>query len=183
MKKVLTILATGFEETEAVAVIDLLRRAEIEVTICGLGDKIVTGSHEITIHCDTMISDVAVDDFDCLFLPGGQPGTNNLKNDPQVINLIRQFDISKKWITAICAAPTVFQAAGILSGKKVTSYPAERESFTDSVYLEENVVRDGKIITSRGVGTAIEFALYLIGVLKDHETRKMLADRILYFEH
>ena len=92
MSKVLTILAPGFEEIEAVTVIDLLRRAEIDVTVCGLNDVRVTGSHDITIECDLSFDDIAVDDFDCLFLPGGQPGTSNLKNDARVIQLVQKYD-------------------------------------------------------------------------------------------
>ena len=180
MSNVLTILAPGFEEIEAVTVIDLLRRADIRVTICGLDDTKVTGSHNVTIACDDRLDDVDVDDFDCLFLPGGQPGSNNLKKDKRVLSLVQNYQKGQKLITAICAAPTVLHAAGILKGKKVTSYPSEREIFTESNYLEENVVQDGKIITSRGVGTAIEFALHLIGVLRGDDIKKTQAERILW---
>jgi 4-methyl-5(b-hydroxyethyl)-thiazole monophosphate biosynthesis len=180
MSNVLTILAPGFEEIEAVTVIDLLRRADINVMICGLDDIKVTGSHNVTIVCDERLDDVDVDDFECLFLPGGQPGSNNLKNDKRVLGLVQNYKKGQKLITAICAAPTVLHAAGILKGKKVTSYPSERDIFRESSYLEENVVQDGKIITSRGVGTAIEFALHLIGVLKGTGAKRIQSERILW---
>ena len=105
---------------------------------------------------------------------------NNLKNDTRVIQLVQKYNGVQKLITAICAAPTVLYAAGILKGKKVTSYPSERDAFSQSIYLEENVVHDGNIITSRGVGTAIEFALYLIGVIKGEDVKKLHAGRILW---
>jgi protein deglycase len=180
MSIVLAILAPGFEEIEAVTVIDLLRRADISVTICGLYDTKVTGSHNVTIACDERLEDLDVDAFECLFLPGGQPGSNNLKNDKRVLNLVQKYHKEQKLITAICAAPTVLHAAGILRGKKVTSYPSDEDSFTDCTYLEENVVQDGKIITSRGVGTAIQFALYLIGVLCGEDVKNTHAKRILW---
>ena len=180
MSNVLTILAPGFEEIEAITVIDLLRRADINVTVCGLNDTKVTGSHNVTIACDTRFDYLDVDDFECLFLPGGQPGSNNLKNDKRVLSLVQNYHKEQKLITAICAAPTVLHASGILKGKKVTSYPSERDIFTESIYLEENVVQDGKIITSRGVGTAIEFALHLIGVLRGDDVKKTQGERILW---
>ena len=128
MSNVLTILAPGFEEIEAVTVIDLLRRADIRVSVCGLDDIKITGSHKITIVCDFRLDDVNADDFDCLFLPGGQPGSNHLKNDKRVLKLVKDCSIEQKMITAICAAPTVLHTAGILKGKKVTSYPSEKET-------------------------------------------------------
>jgi 4-methyl-5(b-hydroxyethyl)-thiazole monophosphate biosynthesis len=180
MEKVLTILAPGFEETEAVTVIDLLRRAEINVTVCGLNNLQITGSHSISIICDNLLDEIDSMDFNCLFLPGGQPGTNNLKQDKRVLKIVREFHRDKKLITAICAAPTVLHAASILKDVRVTSYPLEKDVFTSSRYSNENIVEDGKIITSRGVGTAIEFALHLIGVLKGNEVRQIHAGRILW---
>ena len=180
MSKVLTILAPGFEETEAVSVIDLLRRAGVQVTVCGLNDIHITGAHEITIMCDTRLEDLSTDDYDCLFLPGGQPGTNNLKGDRRIIDMVQHYHKKQKLIAAICAAPTVLHAAGILVGKKVTGYPSEKHSLIGSIYQEKNVVQDGNIITSRGVGTSLEFALYLIGILKSEEVKKMHAARILF---
>jgi 4-methyl-5(b-hydroxyethyl)-thiazole monophosphate biosynthesis len=183
MKKisVLCILADGFEEIEAITVIDLLRRADIQITTAGLDKRWITGSHQIRLECDIELNAVDVNSFSHLFLPGGQPGTNNLKQNQTVLNLIRKFNEMKKGITAICAAPTVLAKAGILDHmRRVTSYPDERHQFNNDSYSEENVVQDGHVITSRGVGTAIEFALYLVEVLKDKKTRLDLAEKILF---
>jgi 4-methyl-5(b-hydroxyethyl)-thiazole monophosphate biosynthesis len=180
MAHVLTILAPGFEETEAVTVIDLLRRADIRVTIAALYEREVTGSHDIPLICDVLLDDVTPQDYDCLFLPGGQPGTNHLKSDSRVLHIVQSFQKADKLITAICAAPTVLHAAGILNGKKVTSYPSEQNVFTESTYLDDLVVHDGQIITSRGVGTALEFALYLVGVLKGDDVREVHSERVLW---
>jgi 4-methyl-5(b-hydroxyethyl)-thiazole monophosphate biosynthesis len=180
MNKVLVFLAAGFEEIEAVTIIDLLRRAAIDVTVAGLEKEKVTGSHGITILCDRFYQEVDAQDFDYLILPGGQPGTNNLKNDEHVIDIIRDFARNNKLIGAICAAPTILLKAGVLKNRTVTSYPSERDAFVASTYREENVVSDKNIITSRGVGTAIEFALDLIGLIKGAETKKETAGRILW---
>jgi 4-methyl-5(b-hydroxyethyl)-thiazole monophosphate biosynthesis len=180
MDKVLIYLAPGFEELEAVTIIDLLRRAGIDVTIAGLEREAVTGSHEITITCDAFYEDVDADDFDYLILPGGQPGTNNLKSDKRILEIVRKFDSDDKIIGAICAAPTVLHEAGILNNVKVTSYPLEKKVFDPSLYEENDVVTDGNIVTSRGVGTAIDFTLDIIGKIKGNEVKLQTAERILW---
>jgi 4-methyl-5(b-hydroxyethyl)-thiazole monophosphate biosynthesis len=180
MDKVLIYLAPGFEELEAVTIIDLLRRAGVDVTIAGLEREAVTGSHEITIACDAFYEDVDADDFDYLILPGGQPGTNNLKSDKHILEIVRKFDSDNKIIGAICAAPTVLHEAGILNNVKVTSYPSEKNVFNPSLYEENYVVTDGNIVTSRGVGTAIDFTLDIIGKIKGNEVKIQTAERILW---
>ena len=181
MPRVLTLLAAGFEEIEAITVIDLLRRADINTTMVSLEKKLeVSGAHGITVRGDLMTSDVDISGYECLFLPGGQPGTNNLKKNKQVLNWVREFDRTNRLIAAICAAPTVLNAAGILSGRRLTSYPAEKNNFTESIYLEQVTVRDKNLLTSRGVGTAIEFSLLLVEVLRDKQKREQLAKRILW---
>jgi 4-methyl-5(b-hydroxyethyl)-thiazole monophosphate biosynthesis len=177
---VLCILADGFEEIEAITVVDLLRRAHIQVITAGLDGHTIRGSHGIIIQCDSNLTDIDDTDFTHLFLPGGQPGAKNLKNSGTVLEIIRKFNHMNKGISVICAAPTVLQQAGILNGRQVTSYPAEKSVFSDSDYIERNIVEDGNIITSRGVGTAIEFALYLVEKLTDKETCGLLAERLLY---
>ena len=180
MSRVLTLLAPGFEEIEAITVIDLLRRAEIEVTVAGLEDESVTGAHGIVVKPDQFYHHIDPLDYDILFLPGGQPGTDNLKNDPLILQWIKDFYNSGRLVTAICAAPTALLEAGILEGRRVTSYPGEKDKFVGSIYLEDAVVEDGTIITSRGVGTAIPFALHLITRIKDQQTVNALAEKILY---
>ncbi|MFC2088576.1 DJ-1 family glyoxalase III [Calditrichota bacterium] len=180
MSKVLIPLAPGFEEIEAVTIIDLLRRAEIDVTVVGLEKSMVTGSHQISIKCDTYMKDVNINEYDVLILPGGQPGTNNLKDNETIISWIKKFSQNDQLLGAICAAPTVLNAAEILKGKNVTSYPSEKAIFQNSNYLENNVVKYGNVITSRGVGTAIEFALEVVNIIKGKIVRDDLAARILW---
>jgi 4-methyl-5(b-hydroxyethyl)-thiazole monophosphate biosynthesis len=181
MDKVLIVLANGFEEVEALTVVDLLRRVDLKVTIAGLEKRgYVSGSHDITVQCDCYYQEIEEKQYDCLILPGGQPGTNNLKSNPRVIEWVKSFYSSNRLIAAICAAPLVLNEAGILAGKKVTSFPSEEEVFKNSIYLQEAVVQDGNIITSRGVGTAIEFALKIVENMKGEETANQLARRILW---
>ncbi len=182
MPKALVILAPGFEEIEAVTIIDLLRRAEIEVVTAGLEEGPITGSHGITIIPDVLIEKVDHSEFDILILPGGQPGTNNLKADEKLLKWIKERFSTGRKLAAICAAPTVFHKAGITKNLTLTSYPSEREVFTDSVYLEKPVVKHGTVITSRGVGTAIPFALALIEELKGKSIAQTVKERILFEE-
>ena len=167
MKRILCLLADGFEETEAIATVDVLRRAGCFVDLVSMNSTpMVTSSHQIRLITDR-IWNPDQRDYDLLFLPGGQPGTNNLSSDPRVLGMVQYFHTQGKWVTAICAAPAVLAKAGILKGKKVTSYPTEKQAelFKDSIYLEESVVVDGNIITSRGVGTVLPFAYALVDAL------------------
>lgn len=179
MKKAVLILAPGFEEVEAITVIDLLRRAEIELTTASIADKIVTGSHNIKIYADVLLSDLREPDYDILILPGG-PGTKHLRDSEAVLDLVKKQNAQQKWVAAICAAPTVLEKAGILHGKSVTSFPAEKGVFNNSIYKNDPVVKDGNIITSRGAGTAVDFSLALIAVLKGRDVASEIADRIVY---
>ncbi len=180
MNGALIYLAPGFEEIEAVTIIDLLRRADIDVTVAGLEEGAVTGSHGISIQSDVYYEDINPDEFDYMVLPGGQPGTNNLKQNLKVLDSLKKFRKGNKLIGAICAAPIVLHEAGILEGKKVTSYPSEEKVFNTSIYQSSAVVKDDNIITSRGVGTAIDFALDLIGEIKGENVKQDTAARILY---
>ena len=181
MTNILVLMAPGFEEIEAVTVIDLLRRAGIGVTTASITtERVVKGSHDIAIIADAIFKDLETDKFDGIFLPGGQPGSNNLRQNGEVLEVLKSFDRKGKWITAICAAPLVLLEAGILAGRKTTSYPAEKGSFPAESYQDENIVQDGHIITSRGVGTAVDFALRLVEILQGKHNRDQLADRILW---
>lgn len=165
MKRVLCLLTDGFEETEALATVDILRRANIQVDLVSMNQLEVTGSHDIRIVADKLF-DGNLAGYDLLFLPGGQPGTNHLKSDPRVLGVVRNFHQSNRFVCAICAAPSILDTAQILKGKKVTSHASvKNEYFKDAIYLEENVVVDEKIITSRGVGTVFEFAFVLVELL------------------
>jgi 4-methyl-5(b-hydroxyethyl)-thiazole monophosphate biosynthesis len=180
MSKVLVLLSPGFEEIEAVTIIDILRRGEIKVVIAGLEKEDVTGSHNISIKSDIYYKNVNIDDFDFLVLPGGQPGTNNLKANPTIIEWIQKFNKDKKIIGAICAAPTVLKNANIIKNVKITSYPSEKDNFDNEFYSEKNIVMDKNIITSRGVGTSIEFALELVNIINGKNVRDDLATKILW---
>ena len=180
MNNVLIYLAPGFEEIEAITVIDLLRRANVNITVAGLVKNSITGSHDISILPDVYYEDINPDDFEYLVLPGGQPGTNNLKSNRQVLETVKKFQTENKLIGAICAAPTILAEANILDNKRITSYPSEKDVFSNSKYEESPVVKDDNIITSRGVGTAIDFALDLIGEIKGEEVKKEIAKKILH---
>jgi len=161
-KKVLVPLAHGFEEIEAVTVIDILRRAGVEVTVAGLDKKSVKGSRGVTIVPDTDMDSVADEVFDAVILPGGLDGTMNLAQDKRVIKILRNQAQSGRINAAICAAPIVLQEAGVLEGKDATSHPAVRDRLKGFSYREDRVVASGSLITSRGPGTAMEFAFTLV---------------------
>ncbi len=165
MTTVLVILPEGFEEIEAVTPIDLLRRAGFEVTIAALADGIhVTGRSGLTLHATTSLTSVPEDQaFDLLLIPGG-PGVRRLREDPRVLRRVVAQNRGSGWLAAICAAPTVLNDAGILSGRAYTAHPSVSDELP-AARINERLVVDGKLITSRGAGTALEFGLRLIEAL------------------
>ncbi len=164
MPTVLAILADGFEEIETVAPIDLLRRAGATVTIAALGDGIhATGRCGMTMHADTTLEAVRAQAFDCLFLPGG-PGVKLLRADPRVRELVLRQHQAGGWIAAICAAPLVLHDAGLLAGRRYTAHFAVANELP-AILTAERCVVDGRIITSRGAGTALDFGAALIARL------------------
>jgi protein deglycase len=162
----LVVLAPGFEEIEAVTPIDVLRRAGVSVTVAGLSSLHVTGSHGIILTADILLSDVSAE-YDALVLPGGQPGADNLAASAVLKERILRMHSRGKTIAAICAAPAVvLSPLGILTGKKATGFPGMEDEFAAGITLvDAPVVVDGNIITSRGAGTAMEFALALVKTL------------------
>lgn len=173
MAKVLVPLAQGCEELEAVTIIDLLRRADITVVTAGLTGEPVKASRDVTFIPDKSLDEALKEDFDMVVLPGGLPGADNLNNDERIHSLLKKMVESGKFAGAICAAPIVFAKSGILKGKKATSYPGflDKMNLPDVTYTGSAVERDGKIVTSRGPGTAMDFALTVIEMLKDKQTR------------
>jgi 4-methyl-5(b-hydroxyethyl)-thiazole monophosphate biosynthesis len=163
MAKALVFLATGFEEIETVTVVDVLRRAGVDVTVAGLAPNVVEGAHGIKIVPDKSIDDVKVEDFDAVVVPGGNPGYKNLRKNQRVINIITKAFGSNKLVAAICAGPTVLSDAGILKGKACTIYPGMEDELRKGrgKPKQDMVVVDGNIITSRGPATALPFALKL----------------------
>ena len=174
-------LAKGFEEIEAITVIDILRRADINVTIAGLSSNIVEGGHSIMIVPDKTIDDINIDDFDVVIIPGGNPGYKNLRNDSRVIAFIKEAYKSGKIIAAICAAPSVLSYAGILKEKNCTIYPGMEKELEKGGGKPKTdlVVIDGDIITSKGPATAMHFALAIVEKLVGKEITESLRKNIL----
>lgn len=171
MAKVLVPIACGFEEIEAVSIIDVIRRSGVEVLVCSLNANLeVKGANGITIKADHTISDYDSDDIDMIILPGGWGGTNALAQDAYTQNLLKEMDKKKKWIAAICAAPYALHVAGVLK-QNFTCYPSVEEQIRlDGYDSKSTVVECENIITSRGPGTAICFGLYIVKTLVDEET-------------
>lgn len=162
MHKVLVMLAQGCEEIEAVTTIDILRRAGVEVTSAGLDDLPVLASRGVMLLADTTLDLAQHQDFDMIVLPGGQPGTDNLKADNRLTALLQRMAKQGKYLAAICAAPSVLAAAGLLDGRKATCYPTCLDGYPKVDLQTAAVVEDGRLITSRGPGTAMDFALALV---------------------
>jgi 4-methyl-5(b-hydroxyethyl)-thiazole monophosphate biosynthesis len=172
MTKVLVLLADGFEEIEAMTMIDVLRRADIAVTTAALENVKVRGAHGISVLADCALDEVQSDAFDAVLLPGGMPGARNLRDDSRVMGLLQNQARQNKHLGAICAAPIALEAAGVLKGKRATSYPGyELPSAQTS---DARVVVDGKLVTSRGPGTAMEFSLEWVKILAGVEKAEKL---------
>ncbi|MBF0625912.1 MAG: DJ-1/PfpI family protein [Magnetococcales bacterium] len=172
-KRVLIPLAHGCEELEAVTLIDLMRRAGIDVVSAGLEPGPVTASRGVVLVPDVLLDAVLDHPFDMIVLPGGLPGTERLRKDPRIATLLRRLAAEGKFVTAICAAPAVLAANGLLDGRRATAYPGVLEGLhLERVeILAQPVVADGQVITSRGPGTAMDFALDLIERLVDRSCR------------
>lgn len=170
---VLVPLAQGCEELEAITITDLLTRAGIKVVTVGLNEDIVTASRGMKLVPDKVLDDVLDDDFDMIVLPGGLPGADHLNNDQRIQEIVVKLAAKNKYTAAICAAPRVLATAGLLDGKRATSFPGALDQFpaNDMTYEEDAVVVDGKVITSRGPGTAMDFSLTLIELLVGKEKR------------
>ncbi len=167
MAHVLVPLAQGCEELEAVTIVDLLRRAGITVTTAGLDAQPIKASRGMVLIADTTLDAALQNDYDMIALPGGMPGANHLRDDPRIQLLLKNMATQNKYVAAICAAPKALAQAGLLNGKNVTSFPGslDAKQLQGVNYLEQAVVIDGKIVTSRGPGTAMDFALTLIELL------------------
>ncbi len=173
MPTVLVPLAQGCEELEAVTIIDLLRRAGIEVVTASLQAGAVTASRGTVLLADTTLDAVLEREFDMIVLPGGLPGARHLEDDPRLIAMLQRQQIAERYVAAICAAPQVLASAGLLDGRTATSYPGviKTADYPRVTFVETPVVVDGLVITSRGPGTAMDFALQLIELLVNHERR------------
>lgn len=172
MPRVLVPLAQGCEEIEAVTTIDILRRAGVTVVSAGLDNQPVRASRGVMLVPDTTLDAVLNDSFDMIVLPGGQPGTDNLNADKRIISLLQKMAKQGKHVAAICAAPSVLASAGLLDGKKATSFPTCLDGFANIKLQTAAVVEDGNIVTSRGPGTAMDFALTLAERLVGKASRR-----------
>lgn len=175
MAKVLIPLAQGCEELEAVTIIDLMARAGIDVVTASLdSDRVVTAGRGVQIVAQTTLDEVSQEAFDMIVLPGGLPGADYLQQDPRVQSLLKQTSQRGDYVAAICAAPKALVSAGLLDGKQATSFPGviDANPAPNMQYLDQPVVEDGRIITSKGPGTAMDFALTLIEKLTGRAKRE-----------
>lgn len=181
MSKVYVFLADGFEEIEGLTVVDLLRRAGRDVVTVSIKDsRDIMGSHSIPVMADTIFSECDFEDAEMLVLPGGGVGTENLEKCNPLGELLKTAAKRDLWLAAICAAPRVFAGLGLLEGRKATSYPSVMEALQGAVTSTDSVVVDGNIITSRGMGTAIDFSLELIAQLDSRKKAEEIAQSIVY---
>ena len=181
MKKAVLFFADGTEECEALIVVDLLRRAEIEVTTASvMGRSDLTTSSNIQLKTDTLIEDIDMKDFDLFILPGGMPGTLHLGNCEKLKTMLKYANENSKHIAAICAAPSVLGENDYLQGKKAICYPGFEEKLLGATISDTDPITDGNITTASGLGHAIPFALELIKVMLGEEKSKEVADSIVY---
>lgn len=183
MPKVLVPFADGFEEIEALTIVDILRRAGVEVVTASLNEQQqAQGAHQVTVLTDATLDAVLLEAFDMIVLPGGLPGAFNLRDDARIITLLQAMNQAGKWTAAICAAPVALAKAGLLQQKTATGYPGALESMnlTEVTLSDEKVVQDGTVITSRGPATAMVFALHLVENLVGAEKRAELESGLLH---
>ena len=175
-------LANGFEEIEALAVVDVLRRAELDVLTVGVGEDFVIGSHQIPVACDISEKTLVLDEkVEAIVLPGGMPGTLNLEKSPVVQKAIDWAMENDKLVCAICAAPSILGHKGLLEGKNATCFPGFEEELFGANVSKEFVVKDGNIITAKGMGSAIEFGLQIAQILTNPlEVKKIRASLQIY---
>lgn len=172
-------LATGFEEVEATSIVDALRRGGVEVIIAGLQSGAIEGGHGIKVVPDATIEEIEVEEFDAVILPGGSPGYVNLGKDKRVLDAVKRAFEMGKIVAAICGAPSVLAKADILRGKKATIYPGMESELRGAKSVNERVVVDGKIVTSQGPGTALEFGIKLVEMLSGEKRAREVKDELV----
>nr|WP_315112875.1 DJ-1 family glyoxalase III [uncultured Campylobacter sp.] len=178
--KVAIVLANGFEEIEAVSLIDILRRADIDAVSVGLDKKCVCGTHGVEMISDEILDDIKVSEFDMIVLPGGLPGAENLAKSEKLGKILRDFDANNTKIGAICAAPWALATAGVLKSS-YTCYPGFENQIAHPGYTNAaNVVKDQNIMTSKGPATAMEFALQIVRELKGEQVYSKLKSDLLF---
>ncbi len=181
MKKVCILLDEGFEEVEALTVCDIMRRAGVHCDLVSMNNEYVVSSHNVCIKADRKFHDNM--EYDMVVLPGGLPGATNLRDDLRVVEFVQKMDKENKLIAAVCASPIVLGRAGLTNGKKITSYPGYEEELPGCTYLEDMVVIDGNIITSRGPATTMKFAYTLLEELGLKEKAESIKKGMLYTKY
>ncbi len=180
MKNILVLLSDGFEEIEALTVVDVLRRANVNCHMCSTEGEYIKGTHNIQVKSDLTIDEVIVDKYDGVVLPGGLPGAYNLRDSKKVKDIVTNLNYNKKVVAAICAAPEVLESFGILNNKRCTSYPGFIQDRNNVEYIEDRaVIEDENIITSRGPATAIEFSLAILKKLGYEKEYNEVKDEML----
>lgn len=173
-------LADGFEEVEALAPLDILRRANVEVVTLGVTGEYVKGAHDITVKADAFLSEVQLEKIDAVILPGGLGGTNNMDASPEVKRIVEYAADNGKLVCAICAAPSILGKMGLLNGKDATCYPGFEESFKNGNYIKKSVVKCDNFITSNGMGSAYKFGFEIVSSLCGEETAEKIKEQIQY---
>lgn len=181
MKKAVVFLADGFEDIEALAPVDVLRRGGVDVTIAGVTGMQVVSSHNVKVMADKDVKDIKADDYDAFICPGGMPGATNLRDSSIVTDIIIDAYNKEKIVSAICAAPMVLDKAGVLAGKEFTMYPGMQNYAPSGRYINnEYVVKDGKVITGAGPAAAFEYAFNLLAELQGEEITSQVAEGMLF---
>jgi len=175
--KVMVPLANGFEEIEALTVVDVLRRAGIQAETIGIVGSVIEGSHGVRVMVDKRVNEIVPDEYDAIILPGGSPGYKNLARSNRLMEILKNFNDKNKLIGAICASPSILAKQGLLDNKKATIYPGNEKLL--AYPRDKPVVVDGNIITSQGPGTAMEFALKIVEVLLDQHAAQNLRRKLV----
>lgn len=182
MKQISVFLADGFEEIEGLTVVDILRRAGVHVdTVSVMKSRTIRGAHQIEVQADYLFEEMNFEETEMLVLPGGMPGTLFLQEHEGLRTLLQTFDAQKRYIGAICAAPSILGELGLLKGRRACCYPNFEEKLLGADVDYDDVCMDGHIITSRGMGTAIPFALKLTSVLCGKEKARKIGESIVFF--
>ncbi len=173
-------LADGFEEVEALAPLDILRRANVEVVTLGVTGEYVKGAHDITVKADALLSEVQLEKLDAVILPGGLGGTNNMDKSKEVKSIVQYAADNNKLVCAICAAPSILGKMGLLEGKDATCYPGFEDTFKGGNYIKKSVVKCDNFITSDGMGSAYKFGFEIVSSLCDEKTAEKIKEQIQY---
>ncbi len=179
MNPIAVLFAPGFEEAEALTIVDILRRAGLPAETVGVSSTEVTGGHGITLKTDKTINEVSADALEMAVIPGGYPGVDRLLESEETLALLREMNAKGRWLAALCAGPRVLDKAGILENKRYTAYPGQEDKITTGTYCEDIVVQDGNIITSRGPATVYAFAYALVEALGGDSLA--VKNRMVYF--